>query len=508
MGDTHLRCVSWIAVSSDPQAEKESLPDQQRLNRQFVSNIGRQYPGYTGEIVAELQVVGTRSIVDIADAVDAYPDAYGTLVRMLKAGQVDAIVCRSRDRLGRIDSLTVTIERLCWRYGAIVIPRQSLPVTLDVNMLRDSEGAGLIAGIEGHLARSAVRRLTNENEMGMIARVKAGKFAGTIPYGYKRVYSQSGDWRIEIDQEAATILRRIMIEMYLNEGLGIPTIADRLNSEGLQTPTGRKWGFTSIDSILRNPDRYAGYVHINRKSKRGREYIRVRAKHDAIITEDELAAVEAEVKRRSFKQQRGRGLLNGAVICSLSGKPMHVITHRGCIYYRCGHCMRNGQNGHVISELRILAAIEQLIRQLSTVTDPAGIIVDRNRIEAQRLLAEIDELEHTKKAAEGKKARILRAYVYKEGSGIDFDAEMNRIAARLDELNSEIAGRRDKISRLNDEGLTAARIARIQRAGIEILKKKDAEPEMVKEFLTQSFRVYISNGEKKYRNQIDSVDLL
>ena len=95
VGGTHLRCVSWTAVSSDPQAEKESLHDQKRLNHQLIENIGRHYPGYTAELVADLQVVGTRSIVDIADAVEAYPDAYGELMRLLKGGDIDAIVCRS-----------------------------------------------------------------------------------------------------------------------------------------------------------------------------------------------------------------------------------------------------------------------------------------------------------------------------------------------------------------------------------------------------------------------------
>lgn len=96
VGGTHLRCVSWTAVSSDPQAEKESLHDQKRLNYQLVANIGRHYPGYTAEVVADLQVVGSRSIIDIADAAEAYPDAYGVLLDLLKGQQIEAVVCRLR----------------------------------------------------------------------------------------------------------------------------------------------------------------------------------------------------------------------------------------------------------------------------------------------------------------------------------------------------------------------------------------------------------------------------
>ena len=72
--------------------------------------------------------------------------------------------------------------------------------------------------------------------------------------------------------------------------------------------------------------------------------------------------------------------------------------------------------------------------------DPQAILGDRHATLIASLMAEVKDLERTKLAAEKKKERIARAYVHKEGSSIDFDAEMTRVSSEINATANAIAG--------------------------------------------------------------------
>ena len=499
-------------MSSEPQAERESLHDQRRLNHQFIADIGRHYPGYTAELVADLQVVGTRSIVDIADAVDAYPDGYGELLRLLRTRAVDAVVCRSRDRLGRVDSLIVTIERRCWHYVVVVIPRQSLPPTLDVGQIKDSEGAGLVTAIEAHLARSVVRRINNENAMGMAARIKRGKFANNVPWGYKRVYSEDGASRIEVDPPAAALLRCILLDLYLARGMGAQTIARLLNAEGHLSPKGRRWRPSAVRDLLEGADRFAGVVFVNRHSRTGREYVEGRGAHAPILSAAELAQVQAEFDRRRRGPRRpDHALLKGVILCSETGSPLRYMLQRGYVTYDCYGCRLAGRT-HSISEIKVLRAVRHVILRLEEMVDPLTVLHDRRRPERERLAGEIDEMRRSLLGAEARRRRLLHVYVYKDSMGEgDFDTEMNRISGEIDALLRGIGERERALRELSDEAAADERLAAVRAAGRRILDEAEAEPERAREFLLRSFRVYVSdNGRegRKRRGRIDRIEIL
>lgn len=512
MGGAHLRCASWTAVSSEPQSEKESLHDQRRLNHEFINNIGRFYPGYTAEVVADLQVIGSRSIVDVADAAAAYPDAYGELLRLLRTRSIDAVICRSRDRLGRIDSLIVTIERLCWQHGAVVIPRQSLPTTLSAAEMRDSEGAGLISAIEAHQARSAVRRISNEQEMGMAARVKRGNFANIVPWGYKLVYASSGEKRIEIDPSAAEILRYILLELYVGQRLGAPTIVKILNAAGHVAPSGKPWTGSSLWEITANADRYAGYVHINRRSPKGRQPVEARGNHAAIISEDELASVQAEFKRRGRTEPLRRGLLKGVIICSVTGKPMAYVYSHGHGSYYCSHCKRAGLQPHSFGEQKAWSLIRSTLEELETVADSEQVFALRIRPRIEQLQGQRDELQQSLTKAEARRKRLLHIYLHKEAmTEISFDAEMNKVSMEIVKSQNALAAIERQITEMQDSITLKKRLGLLSRARQEILSKRETDPEGLREFLLQSFRIYVSAGERRdtgARTKIDRIDVL
>ena len=73
-----------------------------------MEELGRYYPGCVGELVAELEVVGTRSIILLEDAKQRHP-AYAQLVGLLERGAVDALILRDTSRLGRELALVATL---------------------------------------------------------------------------------------------------------------------------------------------------------------------------------------------------------------------------------------------------------------------------------------------------------------------------------------------------------------------------------------------------------------
>mgnify|MGYP001016390135 FL=1 len=92
------RAISWVAVSSKPQFEKESPDEQRKENRVAADRIG-------AEIVAVLEVPGqSREYMEYTEA-EANIGAYRQLREMLKAGAVDLLIARDMSRLGRRSAL-------------------------------------------------------------------------------------------------------------------------------------------------------------------------------------------------------------------------------------------------------------------------------------------------------------------------------------------------------------------------------------------------------------------
>ena len=95
-------------------------------------------------------------------------------------------------------------------------------------------------------------------------------------------------------------------------------------------------------------------------------------------------------------------------------------------------------------------------------------------------MAEVKDLERTKLAAEKKKERILRAYVHKEGSSIDFDAEMTRVSSEINATANAIAERNRQLADLTDKRASADRLWSIRNTGKEMLSRIDTDPAMVR----------------------------
>ena len=505
-----LRFVSWAAVSSEEQAEKESIDDQLRLNREWVQNLGRLYHGYSGEIIEELTNVGTRSIVELREAAEIYP-SYARLTGLVGAGAVAAVICRSRDRLGRVDALIVTIERFCAQHNVIIVPRQSPPITLDIKELQKSEGIGLLSVVEAHFAQAAVKRLVHEHERGMAERVRVRKqFPGILPWGYRYRYDRDGTRNIEIDPVPAATIRYILVDLFVGENLTRQEIAERLNDEGHATSRGKSWQYDTLTGIFRTPERYAGYITLNEKSKVGRKLLRVRGDHEPIITDDELRRIKAKLAKNTFRREPPDSVLAGVVVCTLSGRPMYPAWLRNpprlTPAFRCSSCeCTPGAKSHCIVESRLLDAARKAIDGLMHSADARKLLRNRHAQQIERERVTLAGYAAQQAQLDSKEQRLLHTYVHLGHAQLDwFDNEMARLKSERAAIEEQAAQARARIAAAENAELSADSLRAIQSLGDRMFDA--TEPGQLHKWLLGVMRIYVSGGDSSgKRAQIDQV---
>ena len=323
---TALRFVVWAAVSSKPQTETDSLPDQLRDGKAFCEAIG-------GRTIAELSVPGhTRSYIFYQEAA-AEMEAYRMLFDLCQRRAFDVLWCRSRDRLGRTDALVAQVEALVNAAGARVYSAAN-PIQLN---LPSNEGEIFGSAWERARAQADVSRLKGFHERYIRSRVRAGKPAARVPYGYLLAVPGKNPV-VEIVPEKAAVVKEIYA-LYLR-GWGLLRIANQLTESGIPSPSGTFWRVGAISRTIRNPF-YAGYTYWGWKVKDRLPDERIIAdgNHEAIIDADQWRAVEAERNRRLALHSRGqhsKRLFTGVAYCARCGRQMMAGTKpSGGPYYRC-----------------------------------------------------------------------------------------------------------------------------------------------------------------------------
>ncbi len=111
------------------------------------------------------------------------------------------------------------------------------------------------------------------------------KNGGRTPYGYKPKKVHFGKnsrgkniyktlW--EINTETAPILRKIVVEWILGEGLSYKKIRDRLNSMSIPGPEGKLWRTSTISEMLKENRlmQYTGIYYWNKEdhNTQGKRY--------------------------------------------------------------------------------------------------------------------------------------------------------------------------------------------------------------------------------------------
>ncbi|RWR04618.1 recombinase family protein, partial [Paenirhodobacter populi] len=390
------RAAIYARYSSEHQREA-SLDDQIRICRRLIAEKGWILAG----IYSDAAMSGASAL---------RPD-YQRLQDDARRSRVDVIVSESIDRISRDQ------EHIAAFYKQMSF--------LGIPLITVAEGAisELHIGLKGTMSALYLKDLAQKTHRGLEGRVRDGKSAGGISYGY-RVHRElrpdgtliTGERLIDPDQ--AAIVTRIFTEYA--SGLSARAIAAALNDEGIASPDSGKgdgtWGPSTISGnwkrgtgILNN-ELYIGRLVWNRQhfikdpvtqKRQARlnppaEWITHEVPELRIIDQDLWDRVKARqegrkiehTEREAWERRKPRFLLTGLVKCGCCGGGFSTIgkDRFGCSNSRNkGTSVCTNRTGITRQELegRILTILSERLMDPELVkVFAAEYIAERNRLAA------------------------------------------------------------------------------------------------------------------------------
>src|SRR2546427_6270018 len=286
-----------------------------------------------------------------------------------KSRPFDVLIMSEESRLGREQIETSYVLKQLTDAGVRVFlylddRERTLESAMDKVMLS-------LTNFASEMEREKARQRTYD---AMLRKAKALQVTGGKVYGYQNVRGASGVTRA-IDVTEAAVIRRIF-ELYA-DGIGMLTIAHRLNDEHVAPPRGRGWAPSGIREMLYRP-LYRGEVVWNRsqkvmkagtKKQRRRpasEWMTMAAPDLRIVSDQLWQRVKARLEQRaaSFPRSQSRRtllgrprhqdesayLLTGFTRCSVCGGPVGTDlrahgppgSRRHVAFYTCPDRERRG----------------------------------------------------------------------------------------------------------------------------------------------------------------------
>lgn len=509
------RCLSWVTVSTRQQSREDSPESQSRGNIQFAEHLSDYYPNCKGQVVAEIRLAGTRSIPSLEKACDRYPDQYGRLVEMIENREIDIIICRERERIGRKLGLTSQLADLCDANDVIILARNSsLPPTLDMSKIRADESRPIVAAVEGALSEAYVKRFIARSRDGREARVREKKlFSGHVPYGYQYTYDKDLNVTgISIVEDEAKVLSKFF-DLYL-DGHGEMYCAKYFNAIGVPSPTGKKWYRSAFTPFIKRVLVYAGYIDMYRNPDANGDHFLVEGIHPPVISLDTAKRVEKVRKNRSYTRAIPHSAFAGVCICVSCGKGMLAFTGRykkvgdggESVYkgYSCKNpeCPKQAQIRDYVVREYVRSAIE-ILSSKAKINLPIGLLDAEER--KSEIEQEIANLKKRMSELEGNKTTLLDLLLEKVIKKDIFIAKTDDINQQIERLSLEIDTKIDNLNLIADKASIYERLEEIRQSGLAYLAREKEDPESVSTWMKSRFRIYVKAGRGDNRVQIDYI---
>lgn len=221
-----------------------------------------------------------------------------------------------------------------------------------VSIVSVSEGFDLgtpfgrvVAQIIAALAEGEYAAIKERSRASYTKLERLGRFpGGVVPFGYRPVPIPGGGVALEIDPDAAEIVRDMVRRVLEGESLAwiarelnerqIPTATDLQRIRRGKKPRGTQWKVITVSHVLRSWT-LMGYV--GSKEVIGEDGLRVR-RAEPILTDREWAELQAEMDRRRNRSRprRDASLLRRVIVCGVCGKPCYRFRSKpSYVYYRC-----------------------------------------------------------------------------------------------------------------------------------------------------------------------------
>ncbi|MDL2232425.1 recombinase family protein [Ruminococcaceae bacterium OttesenSCG-928-L11] len=459
-----MTCAIYCRLSKEDMAlglrqESESIQNQKNL---LVHHAVQQ----------QWEIYGIYCDDDCSGA-DRERPQWGAMLRDAQAGRFQIVLCKTQSRFTRdMEMVEKYIHGLFPLWGIRFV------ALLD-NVDTSIKGNKKARQINGLVNEWYLEDLSENVRAVLDQKRRAGKFIGSFPtYGYTKDPLDRN--HLLVDEDAAGIVRRIYTA-YLG-GAGTQRIADRLNREGIPTPSRYKqakgrncanggagqspglWNHTTVSRILRN-EMYTGVMVQGTKRKAGykskkllslpaEQWYRVEGTHRAIIDRDTFDAVQRRMDAHTRTDGSGQvHLLAGKVRCADCGGTMRRLTHtyKGVpkSYLQCGLYSTTRKapqcTGHTIRLDRLTPIIEERIRVLLASLDEAAldgsVLLPEGDVDrpAERLRREVE----AQRRQEARLREGMKTLYLDKAEGLidrDYFARMNAVlAADLEETARRIA---------------------------------------------------------------------
>ena len=374
--DIPMRVTFYARVSTEKDEQIHSLKSQVQYYSDFIKgNSQWEYvEGYIDEGLSGTSVAKREQFLRMVD------DA--------KLNKFDFIVTKEISRFSRntMDSIKYTQDLLAEGVGVLF---QSDNIN---TLYPDSE---LRLTIMASIAQDEVRKISERVKFGFKRSIEKG-----VVLGNNKIWGYTKDnGKLVIVEEEAELVRQVF-ELYVNENVGIRTIANILSERGYKNGNGNDFSFSTIKGILSNP-KYKGYYCGNKTHKmdyrrndrkviESSEWVLYKDEENVppIVDEKIWDRANAILRQRSEKMasENKKGYANrysysGKIICMDHDTPYHRTEFK----YKSGareawRCKRYAEKGKAMcaSPTIYTDELDDIMRQLmeTVITDKAKIIHD------------------------------------------------------------------------------------------------------------------------------------
>jgi site-specific DNA recombinase len=340
------RVAIYSRYSTDLQSAA-SIEDQVRLCQRKIE----QEDWHAGNIYSDHGMSGATNL----------RPGYQKLLEDARNGRFDVLVAESLDRLSRDQEHIAALFKL--------LSFQDIPLVT----IAEGEISELHIGLKGTMSALFLKDLAQKTHRGLEGRVRQGRSAGGVSYGYDVVHTTDSNGvpstgERTINGAEAEIVRRIF-EAFAG-GKSPRVIAAGLNREGIPGPRGNPWGMSTIYGNWRrgtgilNNELYIGRLVWNRQRfvkdpDTGRRQARLNpasewviedVPHLRIVEDDLWERVKARQKAtrtaitepggvRSERARRPRYLFSGLLTCANCGGGYTLV---GKVHYGCANLRNRG----------------------------------------------------------------------------------------------------------------------------------------------------------------------
>ncbi len=302
------RVAAYARVSSGKDAMLHSLSAQVS----HYSDLIQTHPGwmYVG-VYSDEAKTGTK---------DTRP-GFQSLLADCRAGKIDLVLVKSISRLARNTVTLLETVRELRGLGVDVYFEEQNIHTLSY------EGELMLTILASYAQEEA--RSASENQKWRVRKnFKEGRPWNCTVLGYRSV-----DGTFVVEPEEAAIVRRIF-SLFL-DGMGVQTIANTLNAEGLRTRYGGEFNHSGLQKILRNYA-YTGNLLLQKTYRPDcltkKDYVNYGERpkyhaaktHEPIISPEVFEQVQTELARRAdvygAEYHPANYPFTGLITCAICGK--------------------------------------------------------------------------------------------------------------------------------------------------------------------------------------------